>query len=98
MLASVQSLTCHRGCVTPEVVNNWRENSGMDMDLVDGYDGLPEWAQEKVKRALEQIHVDDDDWNGVSISGNCIRLLRLIKLRILNATGSILTRSDVGCL
>lgn len=35
------------------------------MDLVDGYDELPEDAQEKVKRALEQGHVDDDDWNGV---------------------------------
>ena len=40
----------------------------MNMELVDGYDTLPEWAQEKVKRALEQLHVDDEDWNGVSIS------------------------------
>ena len=39
----------------------------MDMNLVDGYDALPEAAQEKVKRALEQEHVDDDDWNGVCI-------------------------------
>ena len=40
----------------------------MDMDMVDGYDGLPEWAQTKVKRALEQLHVDDADWNGVRAS------------------------------
>lgn len=35
------------------------------MEYVDGYEVLPEAAQEKVKRALEQVHVDDDDWNGV---------------------------------
>lgn len=37
----------------------------MDMELVDGYDILPDDLQEKVKRALDQEHVDDDDWNGV---------------------------------
>lgn len=37
----------------------------MDMEMIDGYDELPPAAQEKVKRALEQGHVDDDDWNGV---------------------------------
>lgn len=34
------------------------------MDFVDGYDELPPEVQEKVKRALEQGHVDDEDWNG----------------------------------
>lgn len=38
----------------------------MDMELVDGYEDLPQEAQVKVKRALEQGHVDDEDWNGVS--------------------------------
>lgn len=37
------------------------------MELVDGYEELPEDQQEKVKRAIEQCHVDDDDWNGVSL-------------------------------
>ena len=37
----------------------------MDMDLVDGYDTLPDEIKEKVKRALEQGHVDDEDWKGV---------------------------------
>ena len=41
----------------------------MDMELVDGYDELPADVQAKVKRALEQKHVDDDDFNGVSIIG-----------------------------
>lgn len=36
------------------------------MDLVDGYDDLPAEFQEKVVRAFEQGHVDDEDWNGVS--------------------------------
>lgn len=35
------------------------------MEMVDGYDSMPEWAQVKVRRALEQLHVDDADWNGV---------------------------------
>ena len=55
----------YRGCVTPEVLRNWKNTCEMDMELVDGFDSLPEGDQEKVKRALEQEHVDDDDWNGV---------------------------------
>ena len=57
----------NRGCVTPKVLFNWKESSGLDMELVDGYEELPEDQQEKVKRAIEQCHVDDDDWNGVSL-------------------------------
>ncbi|TKA70598.1 hypothetical protein B0A55_06706 [Friedmanniomyces simplex] len=54
----------HWGCVTPEVICNWKVSSGGDMDLVDGYDTLPPDVQGKVQRAFEQGHVDDDDWNG----------------------------------
>lgn len=56
-----------RGCVTPEVLHNWHEKAEGDMELIDGYDELPEDAQDKVKRALEQGHVDDEDWKGVRI-------------------------------
>lgn len=66
------SLTLRRGCVTPKVLANWKEASGMDPELIDGYEELPEAAQEKVKRALEQCHVDDEDWNGVSMFGTTI--------------------------
>lgn len=38
------------------------------MELIDGFDTLPEDAAEKVKRALEQGHVDDEDWNGVCLT------------------------------
>ena len=34
--------------------------------MIDGYDGLPEDAKDKVRRALEQGHIDDEDWKGVS--------------------------------
>lgn len=34
------------------------------MEFVDGYEDLPPEVQEKVKRALDQGHVDDEDWNG----------------------------------
>ncbi len=54
--------------MTPTVLHNWAESSEMDMELVDGYDILPPDVQEKVKRALEEGHVDDDEWNGVSLS------------------------------
>ena len=37
----------------------------MDMELVDGYEDLPDDAKETVMRALQQGHVDDKDWNGV---------------------------------
>jgi hypothetical protein len=34
--------------------------------MLDGFVDLPEEWQQKVERALEQGHVDDDDWRGVS--------------------------------
>ena len=57
----------NRGCVTPYVLHNWWEAAEHDFELIDGLDVMPADAQEKVKRALEQGHVDDDDWNGVSL-------------------------------
>ncbi|KAK5169676.1 uncharacterized protein LTR77_005654 [Saxophila tyrrhenica] len=54
----------HWGCVTPRIIHNWAEISDMDMEMIDGYEVLPPDCQEKVKRALEQGHVDDDDWKG----------------------------------
>nr|POF04175.1 parp-type zinc finger-containing protein c2a9.07c [Quercus suber] len=54
----------HWGCITPEVLHNWHETSEGQTDLIDGFDELPEAAQVKLQRALEQGHVDDEDWNG----------------------------------
>jgi len=57
----------HWGCLTPEVVVRWWDSAEHDMELIDGCDILPDDLQEKVERALEQGHVDDEDWNGVSV-------------------------------
>jgi hypothetical protein len=34
--------------------------------LVDGFDEVPEEYQEKIKFALENGHIPDEDWKGVS--------------------------------
>lgn len=68
VLLAMHNTNLIRGCVTPTVLHNWAESSEMDMELIDGYDVLPPGAQETVKRALEQGHVDDDDWNGVQLA------------------------------
>lgn len=52
----------HWGCVTPKQIENLKTSIENDLDLFDGYDELPEDAQEKMRRALEQGHVDDEDW------------------------------------
>ena len=63
---AIHSLTSSRGCVTPSVLANLKQTSEDDLDLVDGYDELPQPLQQKVERALEHGHVDDEDWKGVS--------------------------------
>lgn len=56
-----------RGCVTPKQIENLIEVSGGDTDMVDGYDELPAEFQEKVKFALENGHIPDEDCTHVSI-------------------------------
>jgi hypothetical protein len=34
--------------------------------MVDGYDEVPDEYQEKIKFALENGHIPDEDWKGVS--------------------------------
>jgi len=70
LISGLAATDSHRGCVTPEVLHNWQETAQGDMELIDGWDVLPADAQEKVKRALEQGHVDDEDWRGVSCINN----------------------------
>lgn len=54
-----------RGCATPSQIQNLIEDSGGDTDMVDGFEELPEEDQEKVKFALANGHVPDEDWKGV---------------------------------
>lgn len=65
-----------RGCTTPKVLENiksaWDEMQGgsgeKDYSLLDGYDALSKEYQLKVRNALEQGHVDNEDWKGVSLT------------------------------
>ncbi|RAL07115.1 uncharacterized protein BO97DRAFT_409245 [Aspergillus homomorphus CBS 101889] len=61
----------HWGCVTPQVIKNLNEaidelsnGDEKDYSALDGFDELSPENQEKVRRALEQGHVDDADWKG----------------------------------
>ncbi|KAL8785965.1 MAG: hypothetical protein Q9213_003041 [Squamulea squamosa] len=54
----------HWGCVTPQQLSGLQDKLEGDVDMLDGYEELPEDCQEKVKRAVENGHVDDEDWRG----------------------------------
>ncbi|KAL3466266.1 hypothetical protein BJX64DRAFT_251235 [Aspergillus heterothallicus] len=58
----------HWGCVTPKIISNLNEVIGegddRDLDLLDGYEDLSEENQQKLAKALDQGHVDDEEWNG----------------------------------
>ncbi|KAB8230494.1 hypothetical protein ETB97_012516 [Aspergillus alliaceus] len=58
----------HWGCVTPKIITSLKEiveNEGeKDYDQLDGFEDLDPENQEKIKKALEQGHVDDAEWNG----------------------------------
>ncbi|KAK2742368.1 hypothetical protein FQN55_007902 [Onygenales sp. PD_40] len=56
----------HWGCVTPKQVVNIQEIVGDEKDysLFDGYDEISEENQKKIRNAVEQGHVDDEDWKG----------------------------------
>ena len=59
-----------RGCITPKVIENLintlegRDLDG-DLDIIDGYEDLPEEWKEKVRTMLKEGHVPDEDWKGV---------------------------------
>ncbi|KAL4870932.1 hypothetical protein BDV12DRAFT_164939 [Aspergillus spectabilis] len=58
----------HWGCVTPKIISNVIDLVGKgddrDLDMLDGFEGLPSELQEKIKKSLDQGHVDDEDWKG----------------------------------
>ncbi|KAL8706051.1 MAG: hypothetical protein Q9201_000873 [Fulgogasparrea decipioides] len=54
----------HWGCVTPAQLAGIQDALEGDMEMFDGYEELPADLQEKVKQAVGQGHVDDDDWKG----------------------------------
>lgn len=66
----------HRGCVTPKIIANLNEavedgsasDGARDYAVLDGYEDLSPENQDKVRAALQQGHVADSDWRGVSCS------------------------------
>ncbi|KAF2111718.1 hypothetical protein BDV96DRAFT_498799 [Lophiotrema nucula] len=54
----------HWGCVTPVQIANLQDESGGDTEMVDGFDELDEDSQQKVRYALKNGHVPDEDWKG----------------------------------
>lgn len=67
------TLISPRGCVTPKLIGNLNEaideeggdGEEKDYSVIDGYEDLSDELQEKIRGALEQGHVDDEDWKGV---------------------------------
>ena len=54
--------------MTPAQIAGLQDTVEGDLDMLDGYDGLATTFQDKVKRAIQQGHVDDEDWKGVRLS------------------------------
>ncbi|OJJ87470.1 uncharacterized protein ASPGLDRAFT_44023 [Aspergillus glaucus CBS 516.65] len=62
----------HWGCITPKLIGNLNEaideeggdGEEKDYSVIDGYEDLSDELQEKIRGALEQGHVDDEDWKG----------------------------------
>ena len=51
--------------MTPRQISNVKKDIEGQASQLDGYDELPEDLQEKIANAIEQGHVDDEDWSGV---------------------------------
>ena len=64
-----------RGCVTPRQLEGLHDVLEGDVDMLDGNEELPDDCQEKVKRALKNGHVDDEDWRGVRFPSQCLNPL-----------------------
>ena len=54
--------------MTPKQISNLKESIEDDPSQIDGYEELPEDFQEKLVRAVEQGHIDDEDWGWVVLS------------------------------
>jgi hypothetical protein len=64
-------LNLHRSCITPTVIQNLLKSLGGlegiedDLNVIDGYDEVPQEWQEKILTMLKEGHVPDEDWKGV---------------------------------
>ena len=58
--------------MTPKQISNLQESIEGDPKELDGYEELPEDLQKKVDRAIEQGHIDDEDWGWVILAVNFV--------------------------
>ncbi len=79
----------YRGCVTPKQIANLNDAIRGDFDYLDGYDEIPPEEQERVKLALEQGHVADHDWKGVSVISPFLSQLDLLLSRTWNSIDQV---------
>lgn len=61
---AITGLTLRRGCITPQVLANVKDSTDGDMELMDGYEEMPEDWQKKFLAAVQAGHVPDEDWRG----------------------------------
>ncbi|KAJ9667964.1 hypothetical protein H2201_001769 [Coniosporium apollinis] len=54
----------HWSCVSPKVISNMQVHCQGDLSLIEGYEEMPDEWQDKIARALEQGHIDDEDYKG----------------------------------
>ena len=52
--------------MTPKQLSNVKDSIDDDTANLDGYEDLPADLQAKIDKAVEEGHVADEDWNGVS--------------------------------
>lgn len=51
--------------MTPKQIANLTKAVNNDATELDGYEDLPEDFQEKIRNAVQEGHVADEDWGGV---------------------------------
>jgi hypothetical protein len=67
-------LTCTRGCVSGKTLQHVRDNltrpgasaGEYDWDFLDGLEDMPEAEKNKIKLAITEGKIADEDWKGVS--------------------------------
>ena len=68
MLSHFLRLTVCRGCVTPQQISNLKDSVEDNLDTyLDGYEDLDDHDKARVAKAVEEGHVADEDWKGVSL-------------------------------
>ena len=53
--------------MTPKQLEHVKVSIEGNYDYLDGFEELSEQEQARVRKALEEGHVADDDWTGVSL-------------------------------